>query len=588
MNDTATWQRKVIAVAVGVLLYLGVMLGCLALFVAGSTVHTLSCNADASYCKYILNDWYLIVFGGTGLALLLLLVIKQIRALKWFFISLGIIWSVLDVRSFTAYVGCGPGARCTTIYDHDAGGLLHLSCLIVFLGFPILTSKRVHNRLQRLRTKTGYLIFLLVSLIASSAAIIIDILTAGGISTALGTVGALASICGLLAAKRDTLRALLRLNPQAPSASAASKAATKFETPLPPARVQTLTPGSISIPDLRASSQAIHPPATASPPTTEPPTFPVSRVSSGKALTPAGPPSSPGAVALSASPQPSPLHLSRLGNYRLLRLLGQGGFASVYLAEHRSLGSLAAIKVLHTTLTQEDQEQFRREGRMLAHLIHPHIIRVLDFDVEGPLPFLVMDYAPGGTLRARYPKGSKVPLPQVASYVQQIASALDYAHREKLIHRDIKPENLLLGREQQVLLSDFGIAVLAHQSSSLSTQNVAGTASYMAPEHIQGKPRPASDQYALAVVVYEWISGLRPFQGSFTELCTQHLFAAPPPLRATMPALPASLEQVILTALAKDPHRRFESCGAFAQALQEEVLAMKLPLEQTPPRKESL
>src|SRR5215472_12850364 len=117
----------------------------------------------------------------------------------------------------------------------------------------------------------------------------------------------------------------------------------------------------------------------------------------------------------------------QFGNYQLLRLLGAGGFAEVYLGEHIHLGTQAAIKVLYTQLGRNDSEQFRNEARTIAHLEHPHIVRVLDFGIEGTTPFLVMTYAPGGTLRTRHPKGSVLPLSTVVPYVQQAASALQYA-----------------------------------------------------------------------------------------------------------------------------------------------------------------
>src|SRR5437660_1698149 len=132
----------------------------------------------------------------------------------------------------------------------------------------------------------------------------------------------------------------------------------------------------------------------------------------------------------------------QLGNYRLIRLLGEGGFAEVYLGEHLHLNTLAAIKVLHTRLSEQEVEQFREEARTIAHLDHPNIIRVLDFGVEGKTPFLVMGYAPNGTLQQRHPHGEQVPLPLVVSYVKQVAKALQYAHDRRLIHRDVKPGNM--------------------------------------------------------------------------------------------------------------------------------------------------
>src|SRR5712692_2956241 len=265
----------------------------------------------------------------------------------------------------------------------------------------------------------------------------------------------------------------------------------------------------------------------------------------------------------------------QFGNYQLIRLLGQGGFADVYLGEHVHLNTLAAIKVLRTQLVADDITNFRNEARTIAHLSHPNIVRVLEFGVEGNIPFLVMEYAPNGTLRQRHPRNVAVPAGVVAPYVKQVAAALQYAHNQKLIHRDIKPENMLLGRNNEVLLSDFGIAlvtqsILAQSLSESSTSDTAaGTILYMAPEQIQGKPCPASDQYALAVVVYEWLSGVRPFSGTFTEVAVQHAVAPPPPLHEKLPSISLEVEQIVLTALAKDPQQRFASVQAFANALEQ-------------------
>ncbi|MBV9228623.1 MAG: serine/threonine protein kinase, partial [Chloroflexi bacterium] len=209
------------------------------------------------------------------------------------------------------------------------------------------------------------------------------------------------------------------------------------------------------------------------------------------------------------------------------------------------------------------------EARTLAQLEHAHIIRILDFDVHDGTPFLVMSYAPNGSLRQRYGKGIALPLPTVVEYVRQIADALQYAHDHKVIHRDIKPENMLVGRNDEIFLSDFGVALIAQSMRALSTQNVVGTAGYMAPEQFQGKPHLASDQYALGTVVYEWLTGARPFQGTFPELYSQHLSVSPPSLREKVPSLPVDLDDVIHIALAKDPEHRFGSVKAFANALEQ-------------------
>jgi predicted ATPase/DNA-binding CsgD family transcriptional regulator len=258
----------------------------------------------------------------------------------------------------------------------------------------------------------------------------------------------------------------------------------------------------------------------------------------------------------------------QFGNYRLIQLLGQGNWASVYLGQHVHLNTQTALKILHE-LSKYDAGGFLDEARAIAHLRHPHIVQVLDYGIEGTNPFLVMDYAPGGNLRQRYPKGTLLPLKTVVSYVTQVAEALQYAHQEQLIHRDVKPENMLLGRNNEILLSDFGVATMAQSTRKPQARDTAGTIAYMAPEQLQGRPRLASDQYALGVVVYEWVCGDRPFHGTFAELYSQHLFVPPPSLREKVPTISSAVEQVMLKALAKDHMERFPSVQAFATALEE-------------------
>src|SRR2546422_3099215 len=265
-----------------------------------------------------------------------------------------------------------------------------------------------------------------------------------------------------------------------------------------------------------------------------------------------------------------PDHIGQqLGSYQLIQMLGQGQWGSVYLGEHVHLRTKAAIKVLHGPWDEREVEGLLGEARTLASLRHPHIVRVLDFGVQQGTPFLVMEYAPGGTLRQLHPKGMRLSLQTVVSYVKQVASALQYAHVQRLIHRDLKPENLLLGPDQEVWLSDFGLAIVAHSTRSQPFQQTAGTLAYMAPEQLQGHPTPASDQYALGVMVYEWLCGERPFSGPLTELAVKQALAPPPALSEKVPTIPAVVEHVVLQALAKDSKLRFASVQAFALALEE-------------------
>jgi serine/threonine protein kinase len=263
------------------------------------------------------------------------------------------------------------------------------------------------------------------------------------------------------------------------------------------------------------------------------------------------------------------LEIQQLGKYQLLRRLGEGGYADVYLGKHVHLGTEAAVKVLRMRLRETDVQAFLSEAKTIAHLEHPHIIRILDFGIEHDFPYFVMDYAPQGTLRQRHPHGTRLPLSTIVSYAGQIGEALQFAHNKRIVHRDVKPENMLIGRDgNTLLLSDFGIAVSAHRTDSITPQNSAGTVLYMAPECFEKKAQPASDQYALAVVVYEWLCGTLPFRGDTAiQVAMQHLQAEPLTLRTYLPDFHPQLEQVVLKALSKDPRQRFESVQAFVQAL---------------------
>ena len=275
----------------------------------------------------------------------------------------------------------------------------------------------------------------------------------------------------------------------------------------------------------------------------------------------------------------------RLGNYLLKSLLGQGGFADVYLGEHVYLKRMVAVKVLQLRMTQMELQEFVQEAQMIAALEHNHIVRVHDFGVDGDTSFLVMDYALHGSLRHKHPKGGALHPSTIGPYVKQIAAALQYAHDQKLIHRDIKPENMLIGKRDDVLISDLGLAVVARSTRSWEEQKIAGTAPYMSPEHFKGKAVPASDQYSLAVSVYEWLTGSPPFdEGDFMQLGYQHRYEPVPPFREKNPVIsvPPQLEQVVMKGLAKEPGQRFERIEAFAYAL-EQVLRPQTPIIVTSP-----
>jgi len=262
----------------------------------------------------------------------------------------------------------------------------------------------------------------------------------------------------------------------------------------------------------------------------------------------------------------------QLGNYRLVKLLGYGGFAEVYLGEHIHMGTQTAVKVLTAKLTPEEIEHFRNEARTIFGLEHPNIVRVLDYGLNDNIPYIVMSYAANGSLRKRHPRGTRVPLPTVVEYVKQIAAALQYAHDHNIIHRDIKPDNILVGSRGELLIGDFGIAVISKtgRSSLQSSYNIGGTPYYMAPEAFRGKPEKASDQYALGIMVYEWLCGQLPFtEGDSIQIGYQHNYESIPSLCEQASGILSSVEQVVMKALAKNPKERYARVQEFADKLEE-------------------
>jgi eukaryotic-like serine/threonine-protein kinase len=261
----------------------------------------------------------------------------------------------------------------------------------------------------------------------------------------------------------------------------------------------------------------------------------------------------------------------QFGDYQLLHLLGRGGFTEVYLGEHIATEQKAAIKLLDARQGGNELDKFFARASVLSHLHHPNIVQVFDSGISEFTAYLAMSYAPGGNLRQRYPKGTRLPLPTILRYVKQLASALQYVHQNQLIHRDIKPHNILLGENEQIMLSDFGIAVVSSSQDEEQPyfHDFEGTVIYAAPEQLQGKPRKNSDQYALAVTIYEWLTGSWPFTGSFDEIVEQHLYADPPLLREKEESVSPAIEQIVLKALEKEPEQRFSSIEVFAQALEQ-------------------
>lgn len=263
----------------------------------------------------------------------------------------------------------------------------------------------------------------------------------------------------------------------------------------------------------------------------------------------------------------------KLGKYTLEAQLGEGGMAAVYQSQHPQFHRPVAIKILPPTIGQDPsfRTRFEREGRTIASLNHPSIIRVYDIDEADGLFYMVMDLLPGGTLEARLREGG-LDRRWSVDVIVKMAEALDYAHTHGVIHRDIKPSNILLDGEGQPVLADFGIARMAQAAGDpnlTAVGTVMGTPAYMAPEQLSGgQPDARSDIYALGVVLYQLLAGRAPFIGDTMAVVTAHLTKQPQALRELVSDLPPALDAVVLQALAKQPEHRFKSAGVFAQALR--------------------
>ena len=278
------------------------------------------------------------------------------------------------------------------------------------------------------------------------------------------------------------------------------------------------------------------------------------------------------------------------GRYRLLRLVGKGGMGEVYLMQDERVNRQVAIKVIRSESTPYPEGDtalnatrlFQREAKAIATLEHPHILPLYDFGEEvsedATLSYMVMPFCAEGSLASWLrTRESKILAPQdVAYFIAQAADALQYAHDLGVIHLDVKPPNFLLRSNKKnphrptILLADFGVARSSATLSS-SSQTIRGTPTAMAPEQWSSMPVPATDQYALAVMVYEMLTGRPPFVGSMEQLMYQHFTVEPPAISTLNPDLPAALDAVLLRALAKKPEDRFSSIVAFADAFEEAI-----------------
>jgi serine/threonine-protein kinase len=273
--------------------------------------------------------------------------------------------------------------------------------------------------------------------------------------------------------------------------------------------------------------------------------------------------------------------------YRIERLLGRGGMSSVYLAEHLRLQRKVALKLMAPELADDERfrERFLRESQLAASLDHPNVVPVYDADETDGVLYIAMRYVEGSDLRELLRRSSPLPPARGVAIVGQAAAGLDAAHRRGLVHRDVKPGNILIGEDDHVYVSDFGLTKQASSQSGLTaTGQLVGTVDYVAPEQIQGEPVDGrADVYALTCVLYETLVGAKPFEKD-TEVATiwAHIQDPPPAPSAARPELPKGIDDVIARGMAKKADERYATCRELVEAARRELGVSSGEISQPP------
>jgi serine/threonine-protein kinase len=260
-----------------------------------------------------------------------------------------------------------------------------------------------------------------------------------------------------------------------------------------------------------------------------------------------------------------------LGQYRIVSTIGRGGMAIVYKAEQSTLNRFVALKVLLPTFTGEDASvtRLQREAQAAAGLDHPNIVAIYEVGEDEGLHYIAMKYIEGQPLDAILKEQKGLPPDRVIKILAQVASALDYAHRRNLVHRDIKPSNVIVGPDDRITLTDFGLVKSMGTTTLTSSGALVGTPAYMAPEQARGEETDyRADIYSLGVVAFEMLTGRPPFEGNPLSIILAHASQTPPSLRALRAAIPPAAEAVVARALAKEPGERYGTTGEFVVALR--------------------
>ncbi|MBN1582589.1 MAG: serine/threonine protein kinase, partial [Anaerolineae bacterium] len=253
--------------------------------------------------------------------------------------------------------------------------------------------------------------------------------------------------------------------------------------------------------------------------------------------------------------------------YRLLSLEGTGGMAAVYKAQDLALKRLVAVKILHGGRNVGDA--FQQEAQAAAKMPHPNIVTVYDISQDQEVSYIVMEYVQGPTLRDLIVAEAPFGIDRALNIAAQICNAVEFIHQQGVIHCDLKPLNILVLPDENIKITDFGIARDLAENSTTQQKKAWGTAHYASPELISGKPlTPASDVYAIGIILYEMLTGVRPFDGSnAAEIARQHILDAPPPIQTHNPRIPRYICQVLDRALLKEPAKRYRTAGQMGKLL---------------------
>ena len=283
------------------------------------------------------------------------------------------------------------------------------------------------------------------------------------------------------------------------------------------------------------------------------------------------------------------------GRYELLDRIGSGGMSVVYKAKDRSLGRIVAVKMMHESFTSDSGflKRFQQEAHAAANLAHPNIVTVHDIGQDDYKHYIVMEFVEGQTLKEIVRSYEDIPMPisRALDLIIQVCNGIGYAHRANLVHCDVKPQNVIVTVDEQVKVADFGIArAISGASQQQQVSQVWGTPQYFSPEQAAGDaPSPASDVYAIGIILFEMLTGQLPFAAeSHTAMALKHLHTPPPLVTEFNPSIPSQLARIVNKLLAKEPAGRYRTAGqlgrilsAYRQRSQEETGPIYPPMATT-------